>query len=295
MSKSEGKKTVGALHPDLLIELEEVAVEMARLAAAEMRTALGRELAIRYKGEAEREGAARYRDPASEADERIERLIRDRLAERFPGHGVVGEEMATLTGEPGAPVWVIDPIDGTANFVNGLPLFSASIGVMHGGRAVVGALWCSTSHALRTGVYHARAGGPLRFDEERIELKRHAYLRRWLAGEPNPTGHADLGWEIRKLGSAAIECAFVAAGLLRVARFERPNLWDVAGGLALIEAAGGMVVAHDGEAWQPLAPIAVEDYASWRRPLILGEREAVEALARARTDHVAAARTSMAR
>ena len=131
-----------------LLEIEAVAVELAQLAAAEIQTALRRELVIRYKESESRTGAARYRDPASEADERIEQLIRDRLADRFPDHGVVGEEMATLTGNPDAPVWVIDPIDGTANFVNGLPLFAASIGVMHQGSAVVGAIWCTTSHAL---------------------------------------------------------------------------------------------------------------------------------------------------
>jgi myo-inositol-1(or 4)-monophosphatase len=261
-----------------LIELENVAVELARLAAAEIEIALGRELAIRYKGAEDREGVSRYRDPASEADERIERLIRVRLAERFPGHGVVGEEMATLAGEPDAPVWVIDPIDGTANFVNGLPLFSASIGVLHGGVPVVGALWCSTSHALRPGVYHARRGGRLRFDEQPIELVRSADLRRWLAGEPEATASAALDWEVRKLGSASIECAFTAAGLLRVARFGQPHMWDVAGGIVLVEAVGGTVREQAAGGWRPLEPVANDAIATWRRPLILGEAQAVDAL-----------------
>jgi myo-inositol-1(or 4)-monophosphatase len=266
------------LNKRTLIDLENVAVELARLAAAEIEIALGRELAIRYKGAEDREGVSRYRDPASEADERIERLIRDRLAEVFPDHGVVGEEMATLAGQPEAPVWVIDPIDGTANFVNGLPLFSASIGVLHQGLPVVGALWCSTSHALRPGVYHARRGGRLRFDEQPIELARSADLRRWLAGEPAATESAALDWEVRKLGSAAIECAFTAAGLLRVARFAQPNMWDVAGGIVLVEAAGGSVHEQADGDWRPLEPVANEAIASWRRPLILGEAEAVGAL-----------------
>lgn len=265
-----------------LARMEAVAVELARLAAAEMQSALGGDLAIRYKGAEERVGAARYRDPASEADERIERLIRDRLAEVFPGHGVVGEEMATLEGAADAPVWVIDPIDGTANFVNGLPIFSASIGVLHAGRPVVGAVWCTTSHALRAGVYHARAGGPLRFDAETVALKRSADLRRWLAAEPEASPSGGRDWEVRKLGSAAIECAFAAAGLLRVARFNRPNMWDVAAGLALIEAAGGTAVEqHDGE-WRPLAPVPNAAIPSWRRALIVGEAEAVAAMARSR-------------
>lgn len=274
---------MSALGMETLVELERIAVELARLVGAEIQTALGRELAIRYKGAEERTGASRYRDPASEVDERVERLIRDRLAERFPGHGVVGEEMAAHAGDPGAPVWAIDPIDGTANFINGLPLFAASLGVIHGGVPVVGALWCSTSHALRAGVYHARAGGRLRFDEEPIVLTRHADLRRWLAGEPSATSDPTLDWEVRKTGSAALECAFTAAGLLRVARFAHPNLWDVAGGLALLAASGRIIREYRDAGWQPLAPIEPAAIATWRRPLIVGEAHAVEALIRARS------------
>jgi myo-inositol-1(or 4)-monophosphatase len=273
---------VSGLDPATLAELEAVAVELARLAGTEIQTALGRELKIRYKGATERAGVTRYRDPASEADERIERLIRDRLAERFPDHGVIGEEMARYEGGSTAPLWVVDPIDGTANFVNGLPLFAASIGVMHEGWPVVGALWCSTGHALRPGVYHARQGGPVSFDEEPLELRTRTDVRRHLAGEPDPTTGADLGWEVRKTGSAALECAFVAAGLLRVARFATPNLWDVAAGLALVQAAGLEVRERREGGWQPLAPVPAAAIASWTRPLVLGEPGAVAALCQAR-------------
>jgi myo-inositol-1(or 4)-monophosphatase len=270
-----------ALSRASLVELERVAVELARLAGAEIQTALGRELTIRYKGMEQRDGAPSYRDPASEADEHIEELIRGRLARRFPDHGVIGEEMATTAGDPEAPVWVIDPIDGTANFINGLPLFSASIGIMHGGRPVAGALWCSTSHALRPGVYHAHAEGQVCFDESAVTLREHADLRRYLAGEPDPTVGEDLHWEVRKTGSAALECAFVAAGLLRVARFEAPNLWDVAGGLALVHAAGRETREFSDGAWRPLAPVEAGELGRWRRPLIIGEAAAVGFLARA--------------
>ena len=267
----------------VLRELELVAVELARLAGAEIRTALGRELTIRYKGTVTRGGAQHYRDPASEADQRIEELIRGRLALRFPDHGVVGEEMDTVTGDPQAPVWVIDPIDGTANFVNGLPLFCASVGVIHGGHPVVGALWCSTSHAMRTGVFHSHRGGRLCFDESEVTLHEHADLRRYLAAEPDPTVGEQLHWEVRKTGSAALECAFVAAGQLRVARFESPHLWDVAGGLALVHSAKREARELVDGRWRRLAPIPFDELGSWRRPLIIGEAEAVAALISART------------
>ena len=87
---------------------------------------------------------------------------------------------------------------------------------------------------------------------------------------------------MRKLGSAAIECAFTAAGLLRVARFAQPNMWDVAGGIVLVEAVGGSVREQADGGWRPLEPVTNDAIATWRRPLILGEAEAVTALIEAR-------------
>ncbi|HEX6143593.1 MAG TPA: inositol monophosphatase family protein, partial [Geminicoccaceae bacterium] len=180
-------------------------------------------------------------------------------------------------------VWVVDPIDGTTNFVDGLPLFAASIGVLFRGRPVVGALWCSTSHAIRAGVYHARAGGRLRFEDEPIEFKGGSGLRRHLAGMPSV--EHDLPWDVRKTGSAAIECAFVAAGLLRVARFDAPNVWDVAGGIALVRATGGEVLTRGPGGWERFDRFELMQAAGgsglrpWRQPLIIGEPEAARELA----------------
>ena len=73
-------------------------------------------------------------------------------------------------------------------------------------------------------------------------------VRRRLAGFVDASPRSPHGWEARRTGSAAIECAFAAAGLLEVARFVRPNAWDVAGGFALVRAAGGSVRRPDGSA-----------------------------------------------
>jgi myo-inositol-1(or 4)-monophosphatase len=83
-------------------------------------------------------------------------------------------------------------------------------------------------------------------------------------------------------GSAAIECAFVAAGLLRVARFERPNVWDIAGGIALVEAAGGVAVESEGADWAlfegfaaPAADGREGDIRDWHKQIILGDKDSV--------------------
>jgi myo-inositol-1(or 4)-monophosphatase len=221
---------------DNLDDIEQMAVELATLAGAEIVTTFGGIFTIRYKtGDA---GKLSVRDPVSEVDRRVEALIRTRLAERFPTHDIIGEEMEERPGRGQDCVWAVDPIDGTTNFVNGFPMFAASIGVLHRGVPIVGAVWCSVSHALRAGVYHAATGGKLRFEGDDVTPKVNAAVLRRLAGVPVAADADEAGWETRKTGSAALECALVAAGLLEVARFSSPNIWDVAGGIALVRAGG---------------------------------------------------------
>jgi len=288
------------LDADLLRRIERQAVDLAHLAGAEIVQQLGRNVTIRYKSvdpvkvaeQAAKETAKSgqpinlFRDPVSEVDQNVERLIRARLAEQFPTHDILGEEISDASGRESDFLWAIDPVDGTTNFINGFPLFAASIGVLHRGRPIAGAVWCSASHALYAGVYHACLGGDVCFDGEALRPRLNPDIRRRLAGEPQAVPDMNLPWEVRKTGSAAIECAFVAAGLLRVARFERPNIWDIAGGLALVQAAGGDTVTYTNRTWQDFthfeAPPAPEGRApelrQWHRPVIIGDAEGVDLL-----------------
>lgn len=269
------RKTAGPSEA-VLRQWEETAVEFARLAGAEIVASIGRTLSVRYKTGPGQGDELLFRDPVSEVDQRVESLIRTRLAELHPDHGIIGEEMEDHPSAPDSPVWAIDPVDGTTNFVNGLPLFAASIGVLHRGRPVAGAVWCSTSHALRSGVYHAYSGGPLSFDGAVIKVGPNPAVRRRLSGEPRLDHGTVLPWETRKTGSAAIECAFVAAGLLEVARFERPNVWDVAGGLCLVAATGGtaFVLSDQERGWEKFVSFG-DDPRGWRGQLVIGPEAAV--------------------
>ena len=259
-----------------LEEIETLAVEMATLAGAEIVTALGGLLKVRYK--TADTAANVWQDPVSEVDRRVETLIRARLADRFPKHDIIGEEMEERPSRDNDVIWAIDPIDGTANFVNGFPMFAASIGVLSRGRPVAGAVWCSVTHALRSGVYHARDGGDLLFEGEKVVSKVNPLVRRGLAGVPH-TELSGLVWDTRKTGSAAIECALTAAGLLRVSYFEKPNLWDVAGGIALLFASGHEVRMREGKGWRKLdrfLPLPKDagsppDMRNWRGALVVGQ------------------------
>ena len=130
--------------------------------------------------------------------------------------------------------------------------------------------------------YHAHIGGRFHFDDEALDRKYNPAVRRGLAGVPRPMQET-LPWESRKTGSAAIECAFVAAGLLQVAFFERPNVWDVAGGIALVQAMGGSVRVSSEGGWEPFerfvgpAPGNGEpDLRGWRNAIVLGDRDFVD-------------------
>ena len=136
-------------------------------------------------------------------------------------------------------------------------------------------------------------GGRFHFDDEALDRKPNPAVRRRLAGVPGPTAET-LPWEGRKTGSAAIECAFVAAGLLRVALFESPNVWDVAGGIALVQARGGSIRVLGDNGWESFdrfVGTAQEADASnlrgWRKPILLGDVESVDTWCRLKDQAVA--------
>ena len=276
--------------PDALLdEIEGLAVELAHLAGAEITSTLEREITVEYKQEARgREGPS---NPVSDVDHAVEALVRERIGERFPAHGIIGEEVELHPDPSHEFVWVIDPVDGTTNFVNGFPLFAASVGVLHRGRPVAGAIWCSTGHELRSGVYHARVGGPLRFEGREVPLARPSVgVRRRLTAGPGGRPRRGAQWETRVTGSAAIECAFVAAGIFSATVFWGLRLWDVAAGVVLVRSAGLEAWIRDESGWRPLArfepPARVRDQSEpreptlrdWRQPLVIGTEEATAAV-----------------
>lgn len=270
---------------DLLAAIEETALELARLGGAEIEAGLSRTLTIDYKSEG-KDGRA-PRDPVSELDRSIEEAVRSRIAERFPSHGVIGEEI-DIPAEANEYLWVIDPVDGTSNFLNGFPFVACSIGVLHHGRPVAGAIWCSSGPLLRPGVYHARRGGPLAFEGIAFDRVAREGLRRRLAAAPGGASASMPGWDHRVTGSAAMECALVAAGAFNSAAFFAPGIWDVAAGVVLVQAAGLEVrerTPRSKEAWLPFerfrAPDRPKDgrppsVRDWRRSLLMGEASPVE-------------------
>ncbi|MBM3140465.1 MAG: inositol monophosphatase [Chloroflexi bacterium] len=290
MGAGDARGAAHAVDNAALAEVESLALEIARAAGALAAGALERNLEITYKTEAR--GRRPPTDPVSETDHAIEQLVRERVGARYPEHAILGEEVDEHPQEDREWVWVIDPVDGTANFINGFPLFAVSIGVLHRGLPVAGAIWCGTTHALHPGVYHARRDGGLRFEGEALDPSRPTEgVRRRLAGAPGGAGAGRREWDNRVTGSAAIEIAFVAAGILTSATFWGLRIWDLAAGVVLAGEAGREAWVREGSRWERferfappgrLPPNVKEQRAptlrDWRQPMIVGTPEATAIL-----------------
>jgi myo-inositol-1(or 4)-monophosphatase len=205
-----------------------------------------------------REKAAR--DLVTEADLVVEQDIRDRLARFFPSHTVLGEEAAE-SGSGSPYRWIVDPIDGTTNFAHGLPLFCVSIALEIEGRVDVGVIYAPMSDELFT----AERGEGARLNGKRLQVTRESTLGDALlvTGFPPQAGSRlaeqlalfgaflERARAVRRLGSAALDLAFVAAG--RFDGFWESSLhaWDVAAGALLVHEAGGLITDLEGDAFDP--------------------------------------------
>jgi len=185
-------------------------------------------------------------DFLTEADGQVERLIAGRLADAFPEDAFFGEEGG---GEFGQRTWVVDPIDGTANFARGIPHFSVSIALIADGRATVGVI----SDPMHDELFTAARGGGARLNGERIRVSPTADIRQatielgWSTRLPL-SEYAEMvrhvvatGAGIMRSGSGALGLAYVAAGRLDGYAELHINSWDALAGLVLVEEAGGWI------------------------------------------------------
>jgi myo-inositol-1(or 4)-monophosphatase len=250
-------------------QLLEVAVQAARMAGALLleRVRAGRERTVSSK--------STPTDLVSEADLASEQAIKALLATRRPDDGFVGEEGGSETGTSGL-VWVVDPLDGTVNFLFGIPQWCVSVAVRDGEETVAGAVYDPNREELftatRTG--QARLSGPEGVVEltgsARDELATMmvatglAYDARVRAAQAQVLARAaSQGRDIRRFGSAALDLTWTAAGRYD-AYFERTvKQWDIAAGALICERAGLRVLdlpEHEDLPWGILvaSPALVE-------------------------------------
>jgi myo-inositol-1(or 4)-monophosphatase len=204
-------------------------------------------------------------DLVTEVDLECETMCRAVLAERFPDHDILAEELSSGPGQPRTSRfrWVFDPLDGTTNYAHGLPVFCASLALEIDGRTEVGAIYDPTRKELFTGERNQGAF----VNGTRLHVSGTATLLDALlvTGFPYDVHQklvpllamfgAFLGQAraVRRLGSAALDLCYVAAG--RFDGFWEQTLkpWDVAAGALIVEEAGGRITGMDGSRFDPAA------------------------------------------
>lgn len=202
-------------------------------------------------------------DLVTEVDFAVERMFRALIAERFPSHQVLAEELQEderLAHPAPGYCWVFDPIDGTTNFAHGLPIFCASLGLELDGQAIIGAVFDPTRREL----FSAERGFGARLNGQPIAVSLagdvlNALLCTGFPYDVHATG-ADLvglfghfigrSRAVRRLGSAALDLCYVAAG--RLDGFYEASLkpWDTCAGAVIVEEAGGRVTQWNGQPYQ---------------------------------------------
>jgi myo-inositol-1(or 4)-monophosphatase len=231
---------------------------IAREAGARLREFLAAGVETEYKGDV---------DVVTVADRTVEKLIRGRLREAFPEHGVYGEE-GTRERMEGEFRWYVDPLDGTTNFAHGFPQFCVSMGLEHrapglaageDGTLVAGVIYDPT----RDEFFYAERGKGAWLNRRRIRVSRIPDLAESLVATGFPSRKRHLSPNVhfyheftlrshgvRRAGSAALDLAWTACGRLEAFWEFNLNPWDTAAGILLVEEAGGRITDFAGNRYR---------------------------------------------
>lgn len=194
-------------------------------------------------------------DFVSDADLAAERAVIDTIHKHYPEHAIQAEESGTI-GESDY-LWIIDPLDGTTNYLHGFPVFCVSVALAHKGRVEHGAVY----DPLRQEIFTASRGQGAQLDSHKIRVSGRADLSFALLGTGFPYRASNESFEpymnmlktamhhssgIRRPGAAALDLCYVAAGRLDAFWETGLKAWDLAAGALIIREAGGIVSALDG-------------------------------------------------
>lgn len=230
------------------------AAEIAREAGARLREYFAQGVETEYKGDV---------DLVTVADRAVEKLVRTRLGEAFPDHGIYGEE-GTRDRLDGEFRWYVDPLDGTTNFAHGFPQFCVSMGLEHrpagtkpdeDGELVAGVIY----DPMRDELFTAEPSRGTRLNGKPVRVSSIAGLAEALlaTGFPSRKRHSSPNVHfyheftlrshgVRRAGSAALDLAYVACGRLEAFWEFSLNPWDTAAGILLVQEAGGRVTDFSG-------------------------------------------------
>lgn len=215
------------------------------------------------------------RSVVTAADDEIEALLRERIGTAYPEHGIVGEEQGGTPADDDY-LWALDPIDGTSSFVQGLPIWGISIGLLQRGVPVLGCFYMPLINEW----YEVGLDGPAMFNGTPIQAATENLLHSeaWICVPSNSHRRysIDFPGKTRSLGSMAAYLCYVARGTAAGALVGYPKIWDLTAGLAILRRAGGDVrLLQSGD------PVDVEGLLRGRRlpePIVAGSPPALAML-----------------
>ena len=196
-------------------------------------------------------------DFVSASDKRVEKILIEELQKARPDYSILSEEIGEINNDKSFK-WIIDPIDGTANFLHGIPHFAISVGLEHNKEIICGIIY----DPIKDEMFTAEKGNGSYVNNQRMRVSSRSSLKDCIIFTGGPKRESK-GMElalkeynnfsskvlvpIRKLGSASLDMAYVAAG--RCDGFWQRNLnyWDIAAGIILVKEAGGFVTDFNGE------------------------------------------------
>jgi myo-inositol-1(or 4)-monophosphatase len=258
------------------------------------------QIALQYFGKVERltkTHAATTDEAVTVADRLTQAAIVKQLRQHFPTDGIIGEEDDSGSGitfdvkDPNGRVWVIDPIDGTNNFVAGFGAWCVCIGLLEKGTPVLGLVYDVTRNLMYSGI--VGRGATLNDQQMTVNdvpfssksvlmltanvLTPDKRLPGWMAKFVGQTE-----WKVRIIGSAALEAASVASGVASAAVTVNGKLWDCVAPAAVLLAAGGVITTLQGEA---IFPFNLQGYTGAKVPFVAATPKSQPQILKAIADH----------
>lgn len=194
-------------------------------------------------------------DYVTDIDQQAEREIISIIRKAHPDHGIVGEESGEILGND--YTWIIDPLDGTRNFIHGFPQFAVSIAVAYKGKIEHGVIY----DPVRQELFTATRGKGAQLNDRRLRVSKRSNLKECLIGTGFPGNSSQaridtytnsfqailpLCGDVRRAGAASLDLAYVASGRLDGFWEMGLKIWDIAAGVLLVKEAGGLACDFDG-------------------------------------------------
>ena len=176
-------------------------------------------------------------DFVSNADTKAEKIIIEELSKAKKNFSIISEEDGSKVNQDKNNIWIIDPIDGTTNFLHGVPHFAISIALKSNNEIVSGLIY----DPIKDEMFYAEKNSGAFFNNHRIRVSNKKEINSCLFATGGKDDNRKLDLNIRRTGSAALDMAYVASGRYDGYFQKNLNLWDVAAGVILVKEAGGIV------------------------------------------------------